>query len=126
MNAREEAPVRLTHFSHDGGCGCKIAPAVLEQILAKSGSSPLRPELLVGTETSDDAAVYQINDSQAIVATTDFFMPKANSFCYSAGCLIVGARRLLCQIKRRSRILTKSGMQPTWPAAISFCACDFV
>ena len=75
MNAREEAPVRLTHFSHDGGCGCKIAPAVLEQILAKSGSSLLRPELLVGTETSDDAAVYQINDSQAIVATTDFFMP---------------------------------------------------
>jgi selenide, water dikinase len=75
MNAREEAPVRLTHFSHGGGCGCKIAPAVLEQILAKSGSSLLRPELLVGTETSDDAAVYQINDSQAIVATTDFFMP---------------------------------------------------
>ena len=75
MNAREEAPVRLTHFSHGGGCGCKIAPAVLEQILAKSGSSLLRPELLVGAETSDDAAVYQINDSQAIVATTDFFMP---------------------------------------------------
>ena len=48
---------------------------MLEQILAKSGSSLLRPELLVGTETSDDAAVYQINDSQAIVATTDFFMP---------------------------------------------------
>ena len=47
MNAREEAPVRLTHFSHDGGCGCKIAPAVLEQILAKSGSSLIRPELLV-------------------------------------------------------------------------------
>src|SRR5262249_17001630 len=75
MNDREEAPVRLTQFSHGGGCGCKIAPAVLEQILAKGGSSLLRPELLVGTETGDDAAVYQINDSQAIVATTDFFMP---------------------------------------------------
>ena len=126
MNAREEAPVRLTHFGHGGGCGCKIAPVVLEQILAKSGSSLLRPELLVGTETSDDAAVYQINDSQAIVATTDFFMPKANRFCYPAGCLIVGARELPCQIKRRSRILTNSGMQRTWPAAISLCACDFV
>jgi len=75
MTARDAAPVRLTQFSHGGGCGCKIAPAVLEQILAKSGSGWLRPELLVGTETSDDAAVYRINDSQAIVATTDFFMP---------------------------------------------------
>jgi selenide, water dikinase len=75
MNTPDGAPVRLTQFSHGGGCGCKIAPAVLEQILAKSGSGLLRPELLVGTETSDDAAVYRINDSQAIVATTDFFMP---------------------------------------------------
>ena len=75
MTAREPAPIRLTQFSHGGGCGCKIAPAVLEQILAKSGSGLLPPELLVGTETSDDAAVYRINDSQAIVATTDFFMP---------------------------------------------------
>ena len=75
MTARDATPVRLTQFSHGGGCGCKIAPAVLEQILAKSGSGWLRPELLVGTETSDDAAVYRINESQAIVATTDFFMP---------------------------------------------------
>jgi selenide, water dikinase len=75
MNAPERAPVRLTQFSHGGGCGCKIAPAVLEQILAKGGSGLLRHELLVGTETSDDAAVYRINESQAIVATTDFFLP---------------------------------------------------
>ena len=58
-----------------GGCGCKIAPGVLEQILAKSLPSLVPPQLLVGIESSDDAAVYQINADQAIVATTDFFMP---------------------------------------------------
>jgi selenide,water dikinase len=67
--------VRLTQFSHGGGCGCKIAPGVLEQILSKSGPSILPKDLLVGIETSDDAAVYRLNDHQAIVATTDFFMP---------------------------------------------------
>ena len=68
---------RLTSLSHGGGCGCKIAPAVLQEILAgKAGSClPLPKELLVGIETADDAAVYQINETQAIVATTDFFMP---------------------------------------------------
>src|SRR6185369_2284363 len=69
--------VPLTSLSHGGGCGCKLAPAVLEQIIAKTGqaSGLVPPQLLVGIETSDDAAVYQINDTQAIVATTDFFMP---------------------------------------------------
>ena len=67
--------VRLTQFSHGGGCGCKIAPGVLEQILAKSAPGIIPKELLVGIETADDAAVYKINDRQAIVATTDFFMP---------------------------------------------------
>src|SRR3954470_12398681 len=67
--------VKLTQFSHGGGCGCKIAPGVLEQILAKSAPGLVPKELLVGIETSDDAAVYQINERQAIVATTDFFMP---------------------------------------------------
>jgi len=67
--------VRLTQFSHGGGCGCKIAPGVLEQILAKSAPGLVPKELLVGIETADDAAVYQINERQAIVATTDFFMP---------------------------------------------------
>ena len=69
------APVRLTSLSHGGGCGCKIAPGVLEKILAKTAPSLIPPQLLVGIETSDDAAVYQINETQAIVATTDFFMP---------------------------------------------------
>jgi len=67
--------VRLTQFSHGGGCGCKIAPGVLEQILAKSAPALVPKDLLVGIETSDDAAVYRLNDRQAIVATTDFFMP---------------------------------------------------
>src|ERR1041385_644635 len=75
MNARDANPLRLTQFSHGGGCGCKIAPGVLEQILAKGAPGIVPKELLVGIETSDDAAVYRINDRQAIVATTDFFMP---------------------------------------------------
>ncbi len=74
MNAPE--PLRLTQYAHGGGCGCKIAPAVLEQILSKSGVGRLVPDrLLVGTETADDAAVWRINDTQAIIATTDFFTP---------------------------------------------------
>ena len=67
--------IKLTQFSHGGGCGCKMAPAVLAEILARTPLPTLPPELLVGTETSDDAAVYQLNDEQAIVATTDFFTP---------------------------------------------------
>jgi selenide,water dikinase len=67
---------RLTSLSHGGGCGCKIAPNVLAEILKNSGSGGLLPpELLVGIETADDAAVYRLNDEQALVATTDFFMP---------------------------------------------------
>jgi selenide,water dikinase len=67
--------VKLTQFSHGGGCGCKIAPGVLEKILAKTAPGLIPKQLLVGIETADDAAVYQLNDTQAIVATTDFFMP---------------------------------------------------
>jgi len=67
--------LRLTQFSHGGGCGCKIAPAVLSEIIAKSGASAIPSALLVGIETSDDAAVWRLNERQAIVATTDFFMP---------------------------------------------------
>ena len=81
MNAPDVPAVRLTSLSHGGGCGCKIAPALLEQIIAKSGSGILPKQLLVGTETSDDAAVYQINETQAIVATTDFFMPIVDNPC---------------------------------------------
>ena len=68
-------PLRLTALSHGGGCGCKIAPAALREILARMPGGIADPALLVGTESSDDAAVYRLNDEQAIVATTDFFMP---------------------------------------------------
>ncbi|MDP2828021.1 MAG: selenide, water dikinase SelD [Sulfuricellaceae bacterium] len=67
--------IKLTQFSHGGGCGCKIAPALLSEILAKMPARLVHPDLLVGTETGDDAAVYRLNEHQAIVATTDFFMP---------------------------------------------------
>jgi selenide, water dikinase len=66
---------RLTSLSHGGGCGCKIAPGVLANLLARSPSAAAYSQLLVGTETSDDAAVYRLNDEQAVIATTDFFMP---------------------------------------------------
>lgn len=67
--------IRLTQFSHGGGCGCKIAPSVLSELLARAPQGVIPPALLVGTATADDAAVYQVNDQQAIVATTDFFTP---------------------------------------------------
>jgi len=66
---------RLTSLSHGGGCGCKIAPGVLSEILRGTAGMALPPELLVGIETADDAAVYQLNEEQALIATTDFFMP---------------------------------------------------
>lgn len=67
--------IRLTEFSHGGGCGCKIAPAVLSELLASTPVRGLPEALMVGTETADDAAVYRLNDAQALVATTDFFTP---------------------------------------------------
>ena len=82
MNAPDTSALptapRLTSLSHGGGCGCKIAPGVLTEILKNSSNLPglnLPPELLVGIETADDAAVYLLNENQALIATTDFFMP---------------------------------------------------
>ena len=75
MTAATPAPLRLTSFSHGGGCGCKIAPGVLSDILKASAPGFLPPQLMVGIETADDAAVWKLNDSQALIATTDFFMP---------------------------------------------------
>jgi selenide,water dikinase len=66
---------RLTSLSHGGGCGCKIAPGALSSILKASPLRTLPAALLAGNENNEDAAVYQINANQAIVATTDFFMP---------------------------------------------------
>lgn len=66
---------RLTSLAHGGGCGCKLAPAVLRDILKGMPVAAPFADLMVGTETSDDAAVWRLNDWQALVATTDFFMP---------------------------------------------------
>ena len=68
-------PFRLTSLAHGGGCGCKIAPGVLTEILKSSPLRTLPPALLAGSDNNEDAAVYKLNDSQAIVATTDFFTP---------------------------------------------------
>ena len=70
-----ENPIRLTTYSHGGGCGCKISPAILSQILSDIPLRMIPKELLVGIESSDDAAVYQLNEHQAVIATTDFFTP---------------------------------------------------
>lgn len=67
--------IKLTSFSHGGGCGCKIAPGVLAEILKNTVGFPVPPQLMVGIEHADDAAVYRLNDHQALIATTDFFMP---------------------------------------------------
>jgi len=75
MSDTTTSPIRLTGFSHGGGCGCKIAPGVLTEILKKSAGGLIPKELMVGIETADDAAVYRLNDEQALIATTDFFMP---------------------------------------------------
>src|SRR5215467_10774932 len=67
--------VRLTSLAHGGGCGCKLAPSMLEQLLADQPLAGPYPQLLVGTETPDDAAVWQLDDGTCVIATTDFFMP---------------------------------------------------
>jgi selenide,water dikinase len=75
MTTPADQPIKLTTFSQGGGCGCKIAPGVLSEILKNSTGFPVPKELMVGIETADDAAVYKLNDEQALIATTDFFMP---------------------------------------------------
>ena len=72
------APFRLTSLAHGGGCGCKLAPSVLRELLAEQPSSAGFTRLLVGTETGDDAAVYQLDDDTCLIATTDFFMPMVD------------------------------------------------
>lgn len=75
MSSTQPSAIKLTEYAHGGGCGCKIAPGLLQDILGDSLIKQMVPNLLVGIENSDDAAVYQVNAQQAIVATTDFFMP---------------------------------------------------
>jgi selenide, water dikinase len=68
-------PIKLTQYSHGAGCGCKIAPAVLDQILHSDLARAHFPSLLVGNESKDDAAVFDLGDGTCVVSTTDFFMP---------------------------------------------------
>ena len=75
ISTMETKTVRLTQYSHGAGCGCKIAPAVLSEILQRIPRGTPHPQLLVGYDTRDDAAVYAIDDRNAIISTTDFFMP---------------------------------------------------
>lgn len=72
------SPVRLTALAHGGGCGCKLAPSVLQQLLADQPAAGPFARLLVGTETGDDAAVWQLDDETCVIATTDFFMPMVD------------------------------------------------
>jgi len=73
---RNEMPdIRLTEYSHGAGCGCKISPEVLDTILASSRPILSDPRLLVGNQSRDDAAVYDLGDGRGIISTTDFFMP---------------------------------------------------
>lgn len=77
----EPAPakqIRLTSLAHGGGCGCKLAPSVLQQLLADHPAAGPYRQLLVGTETGDDAAVWQVDEETCVVATTDFFMPMVD------------------------------------------------
>ena len=67
--------IKLTQFSHGAGCGCKIAPHVLDEILHSDFKAPADAKLIVGNSTKDDAAVYDIGNGQALISTTDFFMP---------------------------------------------------
>ena len=68
-------PIRLTNLAHGGGCGCKLAPSVLQELLGDQPAAALFSQLLVGTETGDDAAVWQVDANTCVVATTDFFTP---------------------------------------------------
>ncbi|MBV8849562.1 MAG: selenide, water dikinase SelD [Methylobacteriaceae bacterium] len=70
-----DRPIRLTELAHGGGCGCKLAPAILRDLLSEQPSTGVFRQLLVGAETADDAAVWQIDDNTCIIVTTDFFMP---------------------------------------------------
>lgn len=68
-------PIKLTQYSHGAGCGCKISPKILDEILKSAGKQALFPQLIVGNETKDDAAVYDLGNGTGLVSTTDFFMP---------------------------------------------------
>ena len=75
MITENTEPVRLTQYSHGAGCGCKISPKVLDEILASNFAMPDNDKLIVGNHSKDDAAIYDIGNGKALISTTDFFMP---------------------------------------------------
>ncbi len=75
VKAAKATTIRMTEFSHGSGCGCKIAPSLLEAILGSGGQGIDDPRLLVGNQSRDDAAVYDLGDGRSVISTTDFFMP---------------------------------------------------
>lgn len=75
MNEMAQSPVRMTEYSHGSGCGCKIAPMLLEEILNTGFAMAPDPRLLVGNDSRDDAAAYDLGDGRSVISTTDFFMP---------------------------------------------------
>jgi selenide,water dikinase len=75
QNMNSENEIKLTKYSKGAGCGCKIAPAVLEQILKSQFTAPANDKLIVGNASKDDAAVYDIGNGQGLISTTDFFTP---------------------------------------------------
>ena len=102
---------RLTSLAHGGGCGCKLAPAVLRDILKGMPLAGPFADLMVGTETSDDAAVWRLNDQQALVATTDFFMPVVDDpFDFGR----IAATNALSDVYAM-------GAQPLFALAVLFC-----
>jgi selenophosphate synthase len=76
MNIQQQ--IRLSHLSHGGGCGCKLAPSVLQQLLSSQPTATPYKQLLVGLETGDDAAVWELDNGTCVIATTDFFMPMVD------------------------------------------------
>jgi len=75
MKVESESPIKLTAYSHGAGCGCKISPQVLNEMLEQVDEQLIDRQLLVGNDTRDDAAVYRLDEETAIISTTDFFMP---------------------------------------------------
>jgi len=76
LNSKTDiSSVRLTEYSHGAGCGCKISPKLLNEILGHAQEQIIDSSLIVGNESRDDAAAYDLGDGRALISTTDFFMP---------------------------------------------------
>ena len=104
VNAEGSEKVRLTQFSRGAGCGCKIAPKVLDEILKTNIAMPADSKLLVGNSSKDDAAVYDLGNGTALISTTDFFMPIVDELSWGG----------------RLRNFLQSWHKKFWMAAVKF------